>query len=334
MAALDIGRVGGGGGGSPNNARFAITNNEADQQGVTQLDWATVADCLNNPRTCETSKERVHVDIADAWVYKGVFSEAECKRLIDRLDAEEEEWMTISKAGRECDRRSFISAELGEVMMERLNLIKELPQTLRSITLTKKMTATSTDEIGTEGVWEASRLNPFWRAVRYDEGGLYKRHADGMVALKDEEGHDRSFVTVMAYLSSGFEGGATRFFGRRLSVDEAAEAGSQYEVLAEVHPEPGLVLAFRQSIMHDAQEVIRTGSGDAQPPKKYILRSELLHVKTKDVPPDERWTAEALADLERAKALMVDFDRSQIDLQEWQSGMSALDPEIASVFGF
>merc|ERR1712224_1170030 len=115
----------------------------------------------------------------------------------------------------------------------------------------------------------------------------------------------RSFLTVMLYLTGGFNGGATVFLPDDLQIGRQWTAD---DVLAEAIPEPGMCLVFVHSLMHAGAPVSRPDHESM--PMKYIVRSELMYVRDGAVlgPDDGGWPQEGLRILRAARALEASGD--------------------------
>jgi hypothetical protein len=98
--------------------------------------------------------------------------------------------------------------------------------------------------------WVAVGLNERFRGYRYQPGQRFAPHMDGAFERNDDE---RSAITVILYLNSGFVGGQTRFLDWDLTVE----------------PLPGRVLLFDHSILHEGV-VVDSGA-------KYALRSDVMY---------------------------------------------------------
>jgi hypothetical protein len=125
--------------------------------------------------------------------------------------------------------------------------------------------------------WECVGLNERLRVLRYDPGTYFAPHFDGNYVRTSQnwrwkgadERMDRkgetSHVTCMLYLNDGFEGGATRFFGR--DDDCAEEEGN----VADVVPVAGSVLLFEHHVLHEGC-LLTDG-------RKYALRTDVMYTK-------------------------------------------------------
>lgn len=97
-------------------------------------------------------------------------------------------------------------------------------------------------------VWKPIGLNERLRFYRYDVNQQFNWHYDG--AYERENGQ-RSWLTFMIYLNSGFAGGNTEFEH------------------VSVIPETGMALFFVHDIRHKGQAVARG--------RKYVLRSDVMY---------------------------------------------------------
>ncbi|RUP50840.1 hypothetical protein BC936DRAFT_137475 [Jimgerdemannia flammicorona] len=118
------------------------------------------------------------------------------------------------------------------------------------------------------GRWRADGLNEVWRLVRYETGGHFGPHRDGVLVT---DLNRRSMKTFMFYLNGDFEGGTTNFVDDQdLYTDEVtgkirARDGT---IASRVRPEAGMALVFNHGLLHEG-DVLLSG-------KKYILRSEIM----------------------------------------------------------
>lgn len=92
-------------------------------------------------------------------------------------------------------------------------------------------------------------VNERFRCYRYEQGQQFRAHYDGAFVRDDRE---RSELTLMVYLNSGFTGGETAFF----------------ESSVVVQPRTGMALLFQHRQLHEGAMVT---SG-----VKYVLRSDVM----------------------------------------------------------
>ena len=95
-------------------------------------------------------------------------------------------------------------------------------------------------------------LNERFRFYRYDKGQYFKWHFDGPYVRNENE---RSKLTLMIYLNSDCEGGATEFDG----LDEEGI----------IKPITGRMLVFTHHICHQGAPIT---SG-----RKYVLRTDVMY---------------------------------------------------------
>lgn len=104
--------------------------------------------------------------------------------------------------------------------------------------------------------WDWCGLNERFRFYRYIEGQQFAPHFDGCFPRSETE---RSFYTVIVYLSEDFTGGSTTFWDSRLD-------GGTYSVV----PETGMCLIFRHRGWLHAGDMLESGC-------KYVLRSDAMY---------------------------------------------------------
>ena len=97
--------------------------------------------------------------------------------------------------------------------------------------------------------WRAVGLNERLRIYRYEGGQQFNWHRDGTYSQSDDV---RSRLTLLIYLSEGFEGGQTSFAD-----------GPQ------VVPRVGMALAFKHAMMHKGEPVTQG--------VKYVLRTDVMY---------------------------------------------------------
>lgn len=108
---------------------------------------------------------------------------------------------------------------------------------------------------GAFGPHDAVGFNPRLRWYRYGPNQRFRRHVDGAYTAPDGQ---TSLWTVLLYLNAVQEGGATRLYLGR-------------DGFHDVHPAPGLMLAFDHRLDHEGLPVLRG--------RKYVLRTDLMYRK-------------------------------------------------------
>eukprot|EP00754_Rhynchopus_humris_P036533 Rhum_TRINITY_DN18648_c0_g1::Rhum_TRINITY_DN18648_c0_g1_i1::g.167935::m.167935 len=114
------------------------------------------------------------------------------------------------------------------------------------------------------GAWRRTGVNASLRFCKYDAGGVFMPHYDGIYL---EDVNNRSLWTIMVYLNGSFEGGATRFLDAS-APDFVPEGPEPCPVLATLKPREGDCVCFPVSLYHEGQSVT---AGE-----KYILRSDVM----------------------------------------------------------
>jgi hypothetical protein len=162
--------------------------------------------------------------------------------------------------------------------------------------------------VGTEGTWTADGLNCRFRSCRYDAGGHFSPHCDGVVAL---DRHRRSFLTFMVYLDSvpPERGGATRFLAMPDGATQPIVVDGKDRLVAApglveaaFQPRRGSVIIFQQcTILHDGEPLV-DGT-------KHIFRSDVMFSRDPDTAPSHSpHQARALDLLQRAMKAEGDGD--------------------------
>ncbi len=161
-------------------------------------------------------------------------TEVECRELIDRAESANFEEAPINSASgtrvvssvRNNERVMFDDVELAASLWARVR--DEVPVMLDGR--------------------QARGLNERFRFYRYSKGQKFDWHSDGSFERTNGE---RSFLTFMIYLNSGYQGGATRF-------DNASVSGAT-----------GMALVFAHGLIHTGAEV--------EEGTKYVLRSDVMY---------------------------------------------------------
>lgn len=206
-------------------------------------------------------------------IIDNVFTEADCKRLLDAAEASapwqvagvnigrNAEAVVIDPTYRNSDRILFDTHELSQWIFEKLKPYLDDIQTVPM-----KRTTVLVKETPTEGMTvQLTRLNERLRFLRYDSGGFFQRHCDATYFTDDRT--EESYFTLQLYLSGDaktLEGGATRFFQFR-----SRERNGKH---VDVKPRTGRVLIFEQAgLFHDGEEVSKG--------RKLTVRTDFMYKK-------------------------------------------------------
>ena len=113
--------------------------------------------------------------------------------------------------------------------------------------------------------WRPDGLNPCFRVCRYEKGGVFFPHLDGVY---EESAARRSQLTFMLYLNDvpREHGGATSFYDGR---QRPYQPPDPQFVRRAYQPEAGSCIVFDHTLLHDGGALL----GDAP---KYIMRSEVM----------------------------------------------------------
>lgn len=105
-------------------------------------------------------------------------------------------------------------------------------------------------------------LNEMLRFYRYDPGQRFDWHQDFPY---ERDNGERSYLTMLVYLSDGFEGGETSFDDSYS--DESFDA-------FQVEPKQGLALFFEHQTHHKGEPVLEG--------RKYVLRTDVMYASEYD----------------------------------------------------
>ncbi len=191
-----------------------------------------------------------------------LLSPKECDDLVasaHRWGFESVAW-EYDKAYRDCTRVVVMAPDLADVLWQRV-LLSFKPADL--MTGDDPTGGCRPVGFGCDGVWRPVGVNPCIRFSRYETGGHFEPHRDSAFVVTDDR---RSVLTVMAYLTDGFEGGDTTFFaeGERISTGLPAPGPPVHRVV----PMRGDGLVFSHSAWH-AGEPVHCGT-------KIILRTDVI----------------------------------------------------------
>ena len=114
------------------------------------------------------------------------------------------------------------------------------------------------------GEWRAVGIHEELRFLRYGPADFFAAHTDGPMVRSVAE---RSFLSVIIYLSADVEGGETLFYDDFQPTADGAEEMSR----ATVRPQRGAALVFP----HDA----RHAGGPVARGQKYALRTDVMYAQ-------------------------------------------------------
>jgi len=183
---------------------------------------------------------------SEIWTVQEVLNVSECEEMIQRGERIGFELATVRTSSgpqlmtsvRNNDRVIFDDAELARKLWDRVR--EYVPAVL--------------------GEARAAGLCVNFRLYRYDPGQRFKRHKDGSVGGPNGE---RSRLSFLIYLNSGYEGGDTIF------VDYTFADGETQTQELRVVPEMGLGLFFVHQRWHEGTALLRG--------RKYVLRTDVLY---------------------------------------------------------
>lgn len=210
------------------------------------------------------------------WVLHDVLSEADCEQLIRRMN-ESGKAYPVSIQG----RKDMVDDRAGSVRATAWcpTLAEQFWQKIKDIIPIKKTTnALSPTDWWQEQPfyeWEAIGVSPLLRFMKYQAGGQHYSHYDAAFIYPDAR--YRSLMSIVFYLTTNTEGGATRFVKdgqEQLPIEERNHEDwyretKEEEVLHAVAPKKGSVLIFDHRICHDVQYYF--GKND-----RIIIRGDLV----------------------------------------------------------
>jgi len=186
------------------------------------------------------------------FVVEDFLSADECKKYIDICeDTGFEEATVTTSAGvvrradvRNNDRVMFKNQEIADWLWER-----------------------TSDFVPTEYEGRhAIGLNEMLRFYRYDPGQRFDWHQDFPY---ERDNGERSYLTMLVYLSDGFEGGETSF--------DDSYSEESFDAF-HVQPKQGLALFFEHQTHHKGEPVLEG--------RKYVLRTDVMYAAEN---PDEEF---------------------------------------------
>mmetsp|Transcript_9962 Transcript_9962/g.21933 ORF Transcript_9962/g.21933 Transcript_9962/m.21933 type:complete len:309 (+) Transcript_9962:64-990(+) len=223
---------------------------------------------------------------ARAFLVHNVLSEPECSFIISQLSTGLEPFSSAGSEYRRCDRLSVRAPAISELIWSRLSGVRDMLRVhMREdggqSSEGSEAFGTCPDEIrlpyGKEGIWRPKQLNEVLRFCRYVPGGFFRAHCDsGLEVDSDEE----SLYTVMVYLDTDFEGGATRFLEPDTPLGDTIKSNAPAsQVISTVRAPVGSCIVFYMpGFLHEGEELV---SG-----VKHILRTDMLFQRDADSKPE------------------------------------------------
>ena len=151
------------------------------------------------------------------WTADGIYSPAECREMIRRIESWSPTLATNNPIYRNQDRVIRDEPDLARDLFRRLR--PHLPERIGDLHL--------------------HGLNERLRFYRYQPGQCFAPHTDHWYQPDDKH---ITLLTVLAYFNDDFDGGETVFVEH---------------VEATVQPKPGLVALFQHKVRHEGREVTR-----------------------------------------------------------------------------
>ncbi len=205
--------------------------------------------------------------VPGAFQLSGVFSDEECRRLIElseQLGYLPDAAVSLPRSIRHNDNMVWIVDDASHELIWR------------------RVAAYCTDE---DGIFEGDAgvgLNQRFRFYRYGEGDYFQPHTDGAwpgSRVSDGELVTNAFpdrfsrMTFLIFLNEDFEGGATRFLTNADSPGLPAKRGDRVSIV-DIRTPAGGVLCFPHGFhplhcLHSSEPITRG--------RKYIIRSDLLY---------------------------------------------------------
>lgn len=169
-----------------------------------------------------------NIDERFMCIVEDVFSEAECKAFIADLD-QAEKLKTVDSGLALYDRAMLISPAWAQEVHGRIKNL--LPEAIRNVCV----------------------VNDHFRFSKYNEGGHFKMHRDG---VNSDGAGNVSYLTLNIFLNKEFDGGETDFFDERGGL------------VVRAVPKPGRGALFETNVLHRGNSV----SGGY----KYLLRTDIM----------------------------------------------------------
>jgi len=235
--------------------------------------WEPTSDFKMDAPNPNATLEKIEDNI---WVLNNVLSEADCNQLIMRMN-ESGKAFPVSIQG----RQDIVDDRAGSIRATAWcpNLAEQFWQKIQSVIPTKKKTneCSPTDwwQQAPYHNWEAIGVSPLLRFMKYQKGGQHYSHYDAAFIYPDAR--YRSLMSLVFYLTTNTEGGATRFVkdGQEKLPTQDRDHQDWYretndnEVIHAIYPKQGSVLIFDHRICHDVQKYL--GEND-----RVIIRGDLV----------------------------------------------------------
>ncbi len=193
-----------------------------------------------------------------AFCIKGVLSESNVNELLELGG----DWMQADEHGK-IDSKGSGSLRK-HVMMSQL--AKQLYNSV-SIFLPNLYEAGTSDDLINDGLaWSRTRMNPYFRFIKYVTGGWLVPHYDDAYR---ETSVERSLLSVVIYLTKG----TTRFLRETRAVHNFTDqefAPMPENILLEVDCNPGDILVFEHRLLHDCPRITK---------EKVIIRTDIMYQK-------------------------------------------------------
>lgn len=210
------------------------------------------------------------------WILHDILSEADCRELIQQMEASNKAF-PVSIQGRKDmvdDRAGSVRATAWcpSLAEQFWNKIKHI---IPSRKTTNELSPTDWWQEKPYYHWEVVGVSPLLRFMKYQAGGQHYSHYDAAFIYPDAR--YRSLMSIVFYLTTNTDGGATRFVKdgqehlpiQERDHDDWYRETKDEEVIHAVYPKKGSVLIFDHRICHDVQKY--WGEGD-----RIIIRGDLV----------------------------------------------------------
>ena len=207
-----------------------------------------------------------HISKSDGYVLYNLFTEDECKRVIDVTN----EIGYESLIGYDKNFRDNL-----RIRCKSTTIIPEMKRRISSfinshLTLDNNVKTLAKGNFHND-LWKFAYLNPILRFCKYNPSNKFKRHYDS--GFNPDPLTERTFKTCMVYLNEDYNGGKTRFY----------YYNSEYKSFLKLKAKAGMCLIFNQNIPHDGEQV--------ENGYKYMMRTDMIYKAVKlnrDLTEDEK----------------------------------------------